>query len=129
MPVRLQPAPARVLRQGGPDRGGLYLRLKLGDQPAVTLGFPVHGVLQPLDETLEVCHARFQRAESIRLRIGSRGDGTRLVGSADRFIRLATCPLTGGDEPTDLAHPGQQPLTLTQRHRPRVRFGSAGRGG
>lgn len=43
--VGLQPAVASVLGKGRTHRSGLDLCLKLGDQFALPLRFPVHGVL------------------------------------------------------------------------------------
>jgi hypothetical protein len=50
--VGLEPAAAGILRESCAHRPGLDLALELGDQLGMPLRFPVHRILQPLDEAL-----------------------------------------------------------------------------
>jgi hypothetical protein len=77
------------------------LCLEFGDQLLVPLRFPVHRVLQPLDELLEVGHTRFERSEPLSLWI----------------IRLAFRAVAGRTQTTDLADPCDQSLLVCHRHR------------
>jgi hypothetical protein len=58
--VELEPAAASILRERCAHRARLDLRLELGDQLPMPVGFPVHGVLQPLHEALKVRDTRFE---------------------------------------------------------------------
>jgi hypothetical protein len=56
--VRSEPAAASIFRERGAHRSRPDLSLKLGDLFRVPLRFPVHRVLQPLQQLLEVRGAR-----------------------------------------------------------------------
>src|SRR5581483_7603789 len=79
---------ASAVGERGARRHGLDLALQISDQLRVTLRFPVHRVLQPLDETLEVSHARLERLEPLGLRrghaaLGSLGSRTETTNLPD----------------------------------------------
>jgi hypothetical protein len=110
----LKPAAASILREGWAHRAGLDLRLELGDQLAVPLRFPVHGILQPLDQPLQVSDSRLEPGDTIILFI-------------DR--RASVRSVSAGRRATNLADSCNQPLALTHDHRLPDRFGGALRGG
>ena len=105
--VRSQPAVASVLSEGCAHRSRLDLGLELGDQLGVPVRFPVHRVLQPLNQLLEVRHSRFECLELFRLWIA----------------RVASRSIAGRGETADLADPCNQSLTVAHRHRRPGRFG------
>jgi hypothetical protein len=97
----LEPTVASIFGEGDAHRSGLDLALELGDQLAVALRFPVHGVLQALDEPLELPHAPFERLEPIWLWIA----------------RAAVRSIAGSGHSADLADPRDQSLPLAHSHR------------
>ncbi|MFZ0376887.1 MAG: hypothetical protein WCD11_19695 [Solirubrobacteraceae bacterium] len=112
--VGLKPAAASILGEGWAHNAGLDLRLELGDQLAVPLGFPVHGILQPLDQPLQVSDSRLEPGHTIILFIDRRAS-VRCVSAGRRAANLAdSC---------------DQSLALTHDHRLPDRFGGALRGG
>jgi hypothetical protein len=99
--VRSEPAVAGVLGKGGAHRSGLDLGLELGDQPGVPLKFPVHRVLQALDQLLDVRQSRFECLELFR---------PWLAGVVSRSIARR-------GETADLADPCNQSLAVAHGHR------------
>jgi|SRR5437764_3876886 len=101
LPAGSEPAVANVLGEGCAHRSGLDLSLELGDQLPVPLRFPVHRVLQPLDQLLEVRYSRFECSEPFRLWIA----------------RVAFRAIAGRSKTADLADPCDQSLPIAHRHR------------
>ena len=69
----LKPATASVVRERCAHHSRLDLLLELSDQPGMSLGFPVHGVLQALDQPLQVRDARLEDGHTIILSVDPRG--------------------------------------------------------
>jgi len=105
--VGSEPAVASLLGEGCAHRSGVDLGLELGHQPRVPLRFPMHRVLQPLDQLLEVRESRLDCLEPFRLWIA----------------RVAFRSIAGRRETADLADPGNQSLPVAHRHGRPSRFG------
>jgi len=108
-----EPAIASIFRERGAHGSGLDAGLEFGDQPGVSLRFPVHRVLQPVELLLEVGHTSFERLEAVRRRLA----------------RICARLIADRGETADLADPCDQSLAIAHRHRPRGRFGGAERTG
>ena len=102
-----EPAIASVLGESRAHRSGLYLGLELGDQLGVALRFAMHGVLQSLNQLLEVRHPRLERLDPIWTRGSAIGCG----------------PISGRRGTTDLADPCDQAFAVANRHCRFARFG------
>ena len=85
--------------------------MELTDQLCVSLGFPVHGVLEPLYEPLQVRDTRFERRHTI------------IAWAGGRAPVLSFCTLPRAAE---LANSCEQSVTVTHDHRPHDRLDSWG---
>jgi hypothetical protein len=111
--VRSETAVTNVLGEGSAEGLGLDLGLKLGNQPVVPLRLSMHGVLEALEQLLQVRNSRFKCSQPVRLQL--RHVAFRLV--------------TRRAEAADLSDPCDQPLALAERrHRRPGRRGCGIRG-
>ena len=112
--VELEPTAASIVREGCAHCARLDLPLELGDQLFMPIGLPVHGVLEPLDEPLQMRDTGFEQGDTIILWI----DDSASVRCAR--ARRRTANLTDSCE---------QSLTLAHDHRLHDRLSGALRGG
>lgn len=114
--VRLRPQVASFLAERGGERAGIEACVELCQMPVLALRFTVHGVLQSLDELLEVRDTLLKVVE----RRGGQLAGRRLSEPGDdvRCRKRLANVLDSRCEPLGLA-----------AHRLPRRLGTAGRGG
>ena len=120
----LQPAVASVVAQGPAEHRRLDSRLDLADALAQSRRFAVHGILQSLDELLQMRKARLDRAQVILTRIaqGRRRGPVTHGGAAAKLPQPPDHPLTLGHNsgPTGSLRRGRArriALTLLLSHR------------